>query len=362
MKILWLAPNFNHYKARFLNHLAKDEDINLTILSGAGRNNMGDQELVEDWDFIHIKVDVLKKDFGKSKEVKQQLKSIFGNFDWVLIPAEKKNIPLLLFAGKLRKQYPNVRLFSYNHAQFKSKKTVLSVLDSALTRFFYKKLDKVIFYTENAREKAINQRLISLHKAFWANNTIDNTEIEKYYSYQLPSQTPTIVFIGRLIASKRVKDLIAYYKAIKLELPNLELEIIGDGPEQIHIKNTVEADKDIKWHGTLVDEAKIAPIMKRASIVFVPGLSGLSINHAFAYGRSYVTLVADKHGPEISYLNHNENGYLLNGNFEENTKAIASLLKNRDKLEQFCNNAMQKGHQLSVSRWVQQIKLSLVNG
>ena len=61
LKILWLAPNFNHYKARFLNHLANDIYINLTILSGTGRNQMGDKELEADWNFKLIKLNVTKK-------------------------------------------------------------------------------------------------------------------------------------------------------------------------------------------------------------------------------------------------------------------------------------------------------------
>jgi hypothetical protein len=56
LKILWLAPNFNHYKARFLNHLATENDVSLTILSGTGRDQMGDHELEEDWNFKQIKL------------------------------------------------------------------------------------------------------------------------------------------------------------------------------------------------------------------------------------------------------------------------------------------------------------------
>jgi hypothetical protein len=90
IKILWLAPNFNHYKARFLNHLANDIDVNLTILSGIGRDQMGDKELEDDWNFKEMKLNVTKKDFGKSKIVKESIKLIFKDFDWVLIPAEKR--------------------------------------------------------------------------------------------------------------------------------------------------------------------------------------------------------------------------------------------------------------------------------
>ena len=60
-KVLWLAPNFNHYKARFLNHLATDTDISLHILSGTGRVGYGDKELSNRWDFQYQQIPVSKK-------------------------------------------------------------------------------------------------------------------------------------------------------------------------------------------------------------------------------------------------------------------------------------------------------------
>lgn len=361
IKILWLAPNFNHYKARFLNHLAEERDVSLTILSGLGRDNMGDQEIDGNWGFEHIKVNVPKKNFGKSKIVKSEVKAIFGNFDWVLIPAEKKNLPLFLYALKLRKQNPSVRLFSYNHAKLKSQNGFLGILDYKLSKFFNTKLDRVVYYTEAASKQAIQDNLVTSEKAFWAKNTVDNTEIDTYYNFQLPPEQQTILFIGRLIPSKRISDVIAYYKALKPNFEHLKLEIIGDGPEHTIVQEAIKKDSHITWHGTLVDEAQIAPIMKRASFVFVPGLSGLSINHAFAYGRPYVTLKADKHGPEISYLEDGKNGYILKSNLEENIQAIVNLLGNRDLLIDFCEKAKEKGDQLSVSNWVQQMKNSLMH-
>ena len=361
MKILWLAPNFNHYKARFLNHLAEESDVELTILSGTGRTQMGDQELEGNWSFAYRRLNVPKKEFGNSKHVKNELKLIFANFDWVLIPAEKKNLPLLLFAIKLRKANKAVRLFSYNHTQLKSKNSFYSLIDQKLTKFFYRNLDRIIFYTEEGHSRAIQNRLVIPEKAFWANNTLDNTEIEKYYSFQLPPEEQTILFIGRLIPSKRIKDVILYYKALKTKFQHLKLDIIGDGPEQSAVKNAIHKDVNIKWHGTLVDEEKIAPIMKNTSLVFIAGLSGLSINHAFAYGRPYFTLKTDKHGPEISYLNHGENGYILEDSFEEDVKVLTSIIEDREKLVLLCNNANKKGKELSVQKWVNQLKSSLLH-
>lgn len=358
--ILWVTAGLNHYKARFLNHLASESIINLTLLTGIGRKNMGDEELQSELNFKHIKVNVLKKDFGNSKLVKTELKAIFNAYDWVLIPAEKKNLILFLYALKLRRRNKKVRLFSYNHPIFKSGKGKITLIDRWLTKWFYKKLDRVIFYTEHSCKWALKEGLIDSKKAYWANNTVDNAEIKKYYTYQLPPKGETVmVFIGRLISSKRIPDLLTYYRELKQGIPNLRLEIIGDGPENHLVKSAIQSDSSINWHGTLIDEEQIAPIMEKASLVFIPGHSGLSVNHAFSYGRPYITLQGSSHAPELDYLDEGINGYVLDGNFESNINTIQNLLTNRLLLEQFCDHAYQKGDYLSVEKWVEQMKRSL---
>ena len=361
-KILWLSPNLNHYKAKFLNHLAKDNSIDITVLAGTGRANMGHQDLNKNWNFKKICVNVSKKDFGHSLLVKNNLKIIFNEFCWVMIPVEKKNLNLFLFALKLKKQNKSVKLFSYNHPILKSSKGQSTIIDQWLTKWFYKKLDRVIFYTEKSCEWALAKKIIIPTKAFWANNTVDNTEVNKYYNYQLPPENIiSILFIGRLIPSKRIPDLMKYYSVLKQIIPDLKLDIIGDGPERPLVESYLNLDKDISWHGSLINEVDIEPIMKRASIVFIPGHSGLSINHSFTYGRPYVTLQGPSHAPELDYIDHGKNGYILNGSFETNTDTILNLLCNRNKLELFCNNAKEKGNYLSIQNWVKQMKQNLLN-
>ncbi|NRA91107.1 MAG: hypothetical protein HRU26_00230, partial [Psychroserpens sp.] len=108
-------------------------------------------------------------------------------------------------------------------------------------------------------------------------------------------------------------------------------------------------------------EEDIAPLMKKASVVFIPGHSGLSVNHAFAYGRPYITLVGPSHAPEIEYIDKSVNGFVLSGSLDENVEAITSLLKDETRLEALCHAAKEKGEYLSIENWVEQMKNSLIN-
>lgn len=362
MRILWLAPNFNHYKARFLNHLANDEDIQLHILAGSGRNKMGDQEIDEDWLFNYDRLDVPKSKFGLAKEVRSFLKIEAHKFDWIMIPAEKKNLVLFMFLIQHCKRLPNTKLFSYNHPVLKTKNKNLKIIDTRLTKLFFKKLDRVVFYTKESMQIAIGKNSINSEKAFWVNNTIDTLEVSKYYKYiNPPTTSKTILFIGRLIKSKQIHELFTYFDELTQHVDSLKLEIIGDGPMAFEVENAVKKNQDIIWHKSLVDEEKIAPIMTRSSLVFVPGHSGLSINHAFVYGRPYVTLEADKHGPEISYLIDGQNGFILGDNFQTNIEKLTGLLMDREKLNYFCQNAYTKGNEVSVEKWVAQMKNNLLD-
>lgn len=361
-KVLWLSPNFNHYKARFLNHLAMEKNIELTVFSGTGRQGMGDLEIKERYRFENIKFEVSKQNFGKSSQVRKALKTDFDSYDWILIPTEKKNLILFMYALFLKIRYRKTQILTYTHPISKSANGKATWKDWLITKFYYSQLDRVIFYTEESSNWAVKNKLIKVNKAYWANNTINTSEIKKYYTFELPPQNESaILFIGRLIPSKRLKDLIAYYKALKSHLPDLKLHIIGDGPERSIIVAAMEEDKDIVHHGTLVDEQKISKIIKQCSMVFIPGHSGLSINHSFAYGRPYITCSDyTNHPPEIGYIEHGENGYIFNKNFNENTAKLLELFNNRGLLTMFCKKAKTKGEALSIEHWVEQMTCALL--
>ena len=150
--ILWISPNFNHYKSRFLNSLAQDLRINLDVLSGAGRVGYGDLEINKKWSFQYKRLQVSKSKFVLSIPVYSHIKNVFSLNDWRLIPLEKKCfflfIYLLLLRFFLNNSENKVKLISYCHPITKSKNGKFKLLNFLITKFFYKNLDRVIFYTE----------------------------------------------------------------------------------------------------------------------------------------------------------------------------------------------------------------------
>ena len=360
MKVLWLSPNFNHYKARFLNLLVEKSNIELTVIVGSKSEGIGHEEIEADWNFNLTRINVSKKRFGYSFNVMKIVLGCFGSYDWVMIPREKKNIALIFCAYLFRKiSFENkTKLVSYNHPFFNNH--LSGMFNTMLLMLFYRIYNRIIFYTEYSAVLAIESGLIKKEKAFWANNTLDEKEIQKHYNYTKPNfEKPNLLFIGRLIPSKEIALLIKYYQLIKKELPNLSMDIVGDGPEMKKLKTISRNVPDITIHGTKNKEIELAPLFEKCSCVFIPGHSGLSINHAFHYGRPYLTLIRKNHAPEIHYLKDGLNGYILEGNEEANIARIVFLLTNQEKLNSFSKAALETGKNLSIDNWCEQINRCL---
>jgi glycosyltransferase involved in cell wall biosynthesis len=362
MKILWLSPTLNHYKVRLLNKLQTDHPIEITVLAGTGRSGMGDGDATRESLFSLKQLQVPKKRFGISAEVRRELNAQFDNFDWVMLPKEDKNILLFIYAVYLRKRAirngRKVRLFSYNHPVVFDGPKRASFLKRLISHFYYATYDRVIFYTQKSCESMVNSKFIEADKAFWANNTVDTDQIDRNYTFCYPDPlAPTLLFIGRLIRSKMLDKAVAYYSHLKNELPDIKLIVIGDGPDASIVRDLANKDPNVTWTGALVEEKEISEYMTKAWLVLVPGASGLSINHAFAYGRPYATLKDARHGPEITYLVNDINGFILDGSQEETLSVLAAFLT--DMKPRYFDAARRSGRQLSIANWSRQFMSAL---
>ncbi len=360
MKVLWLSPTFNHYKARFLNRLA-NTDIILTVLTGTGRYEMGDKILEANWNFDEIKVDVPKQYYGRSKVVRDKLNSIFKEYDWIMIPAEKKNMQLFLYAIRLRKYNKNVKLFSYNHPLLKSGNGKRDLLDRMVTKFFFKALDRVIFYTEKSCEWAIKQKLVDEKKAYWANNTIDSAEVDMYLEPRIDAlNPPKMLMIGRLVKYRRLNKLFEYFITLKKYYPFIELHVIGDGPEKDSIIKFQKENKGVFYYGALIAEKEISLVMNKIDYVISAGHTGLSINHSFAYKKPYIAFKDyTNHPPEYGYLDNQVNSLILSGNIDADLKILRLYLTNKELYSELVQGVIASKSQLTIDNWVNQIHRSL---
>ncbi len=361
LHIYWISPNLNHYKKKFLSRLVKNEEIDLVILAGQSPSKDGHQEDEGVFPFRVNRVSITKRWFGIYLPAYWEiLKAVVGGkYDAIMMPAEKRLLLLILWLFVL-KLFCRFKLVTYTHPYMRSQLNRVTENDLFWTRLIFALFDRVIFYTAASRNWALERRLLPNSKADYANNTLNTEEIKENYNFEVNLEKPQrILFIGRLVESKRLDVLLHYFRELKKEIPNLKLSVIGDGPESDVIKDGMKMDNGITWLGSVIDETRISIEMRRSQIVLVPGWSGLSVVHAFAYGKPYVTLTGMTHAPEISYLIDGINGYLLSGSEKENIAKLRELFANKEKYSEMCRHAYQTAQGLSVDKWCKRIANAL---
>jgi len=134
-----------------------------------------------------------------------------------------------------------------------------------------------------------------------------------------------LLYIGRLSGEKGIGTLIQAFKTVKEE--NVELLIVGDGPERESLVEIAKADNRIQFTGYLSGE-KLAEVTQNAKAVVVPSEwyenAPISILEAFAYGKP---VIGARIGGIPEMIDEGKNGLLYeSGNVDELAEKINELL------------------------------------
>lgn len=143
---------------------------------------------------------------------------------------------------------------------------------------------------------------------------------------------PVLVFVGRLIYSKGIQDLIDALPEIKKDVPNVKILIAGDGPYKLQLQKVVEArgySEDIMFLG-LKNQPQVIEILSVADVFVNPSCSeGLptSVMEAAALG---VPIVATNVGGTQEIIEHGKSGLLVPpGQPKAIAEAVSLLLGKR---------------------------------
>lgn len=134
-----------------------------------------------------------------------------------------------------------------------------------------------------------------------------------------------LIYIGRIQKRKNVDTLISYYNELKANSDNdYGLIIIGEGELLDSIKEKALSLnlQDIVFTGFLeMDDILTSKYLYCSDIMFIPGWLGLAVNHGMYFGLPVIGVSVNGyigHGPEIEYIKHYSNGYLMKDNsFDE---------------------------------------------
>lgn len=203
----------------------------------------------------------------------------------------------------------------------------------------------LLFYTEQeVKEYQEHWGKRANPRTFALNNGIETSDIIRLRtSYDALRRGSVILFIGRLTEKARLPLLID-----TLALPEcsgISVEVIGTGDREQELRRRAEAAgvaERIRWHGGVLDEARIAEVANRCSLFVYPGAVGLSLIHALAYGLPAV-VHSDRRRqmPEFSALQDGVNGLLFeSGNVRSLAATINSALCDLDRLSRMSASAI----------------------
>ena len=314
------------YRLPFFEALAASPGVDLTVLSGVadaedGFLNLADAESRFAWKRLDRRATRLKG--ARMVRLRSLIGQVWRVRPEVVISVGNKGFlqnHLLLWL----KRVGGYRMYLLQHAhEYRAATRRFRILEWIYFRYYLLPLlDGVILYTEHERRRLV-ARGVSGRKLWFTNNTLDMASIREARDRLTQSEGarirselgigdgPAIVFIGRLVEGKRVESLFDYFVRIRARVSDARLIVIGDGPGREVLRERAAAIEGVTFAGAVYDERRIAALMQPARAVFLPGYSGLSVNHAFAYGVPFVTLRSTEHKPEIDYVRHGENGYLL---------------------------------------------------
>lgn len=143
----------------------------------------------------------------------------------------------------------------------------------------------------------------------------------------LGAGAPLGIYCGSLYPDKRL-DLLAHAaELIHAAIPSFRLAVIGDGPSRSMLEGMLMKHNWARCVGVKRGMEKAA-YFKRAKVVLSPGAVGLHVLDSFCAGVPMFTTANARHGPEIEYLEHGKNGFVLADDPKAYAEAVIGLLQN----------------------------------
>ncbi len=372
MKVLLLAGGTPHYYNLVLNKLNQYPDIEVVVVASNGTGNTIGAGVHQTQDGIEFKMHHLKEYktyYGKMffKNISQVIDNekpniIITNWPytlaWIFFPflylkLRKQNIKFISKEIPFQVPYYDKAIEYYmqgggisetNQAMHKST-GLFTKLKYWLTTEIRKKMVNRVDAHINYFDEAIDIQHsygIPKNKVFVTANSPDTDILFKAKTSILdlenilPENPYRIIHVGRLVKWKRVDMLIAVTKKLIKRYPNLELLIVGTGPEEENLKQQVknlEINKNVVFVGGIYDTATLGRYLTNSSIYVLAGMGGLSINEAMTFGLPVVCSVAD--GTEKKLVKEAVNGhYFENGNADSLFKVLEKMLVDLPKTKQ----------------------------
>lgn len=245
----------------------------------------------------------------------------------------------------------NKRAYIWTHGFYGKERGLKSLI-----KFLFVRLcTGCLIYGDYAKMIMVNDYKIPKTKLYVVHNSLDYTTQSKIrrtlkhstiYSDHFNNNYPTIIFIGRLTAVKKLEMIICAQKLLKEKGIDINVVIVGEGPQRESLVELVDKYclKDMVWFfGASYDENVNAELLYNADICVSPGNIGLTAIHSLTYGTPAITHdYWSEQMPEFEAIKKGKTGdFFEYGSVNSLANVIENWLLKHQSREEVRNNCFQ---------------------
>jgi glycosyltransferase involved in cell wall biosynthesis len=375
MKVLFLLNGLTHYFNKVLNRLNSFEDLEMVTIVPSKENESigsGVYTTSEDIEFkvytLHEKkrfygklffygfLDVLEKENPKIIVViwPYILEFVFNLF--LLRELRKRNIKiyykdipfqLVKFRDGLLMKHPGKWIEDKGFVNPNILDRINLFFLTMLRILIYKVVDVNVDYVDDAFE-LLRTYGVDKRRIFITYNSPDTDQLLKAAEEAsqsepiLPYKFNRIISVGRLVRWKRVDLLIKAVHILCVNFDDVELIIIGAGPEENKLKqlsSEIGISEKVKFVGSIYDPVMLGKYYLKSTVFVQPGMGGLALNEAMCFGKPIICSICD--GTEKKLVREGYNGiYFKEGKENDLADKIKFLFSNPNLIQKMGVNSL----------------------
>ena len=374
MKILFTFSGLPHYYNLVLNRLNSMPGIEITTVIPENKSiniGKGVHQTTDEINFNYIKLREHRTFYGKTffndfdrtlEEVNPDilvtgwpyiLGMLFNPILLTRIKSKKikiiyKDIPFRIPKFRDTFSFKNLSYLDENLNEVKPNifRYLINIGNAFLRMFYLKIIDAHVNYIETAYE-IWGSYGVPKEKIFITYNSPDTDRLKEAKEKAsltkplLEINKERIIHVGRLVKWKKVHLLIEAIDILKNKFTNIELVIIGNGPEEESLKSQAKKlniSQRIIFVGPVYDPIILAKYMSESSIYVLAGMGGLSINEAMCFGKPIICSICD--GTEKHLVFDDYNGkYFTENNVKDLSAKIDYLLSKPELIKTMGENS-----------------------
>jgi glycosyltransferase involved in cell wall biosynthesis len=337
------------YRVTFFDGLRQNlaaDDIRLRLLhghSGPGSGTKGDERELAWAEPSTVRIVPMP---GGRSIVWQPVGRATRTSDLVVLEYAGRHLGTWPLLARRAQRQPRVAFWGHG-ANLQATRTDMA--SEAIKRWASRRADWWFAYTEGSADR------VAAHGFPRERITVVNNTIETHPHADPPEREPlTCVYVGALYDLKRIEFLLeAGFRLAEL-VPGFRLLVLGGGTERHLVEDAARRAPWLDFRGPTFDEEK-ARALASSALMLMPGLVGLAIVDAFAFGCPLVTTDQAFHSPEVEYLRDGENGVMLPRHTTptEYAQAVARLLRDPEGLVRLRAGCARSAQELSMTSMIQ---------